>query len=162
MASLLAALEWAVEQNAKIIHLSLGTRNERFKDVLEPLCRRAFERGTILVAAATAADALVWPAVLDTAIGVYWSALCDEQTLIHHPDNPVEFGAHGLARPIPGRPQELNFRGSSFAAARVTARIAQLLGSDSNMNCQQARSVLANVARIERLGGPFGGEKPPL
>ncbi|GKT09214.1 S8 family serine peptidase [Desulforhabdus sp. TSK] len=153
MAALLAALEWAVEQNAKIIHLSLGTRNERFKEVLEPLCRSAFERGTILVAAATAADALIWPAVLDTVIGVYWNALCDEETLIHHPDNPVEFGAHGLPRPIPGRPQELNFRGSSFAAARVTARIAELLVSDPDMNCQQARSALAHLARIERL--PF-------
>lgn len=152
MAALLAALEWAVEQNVKIIHLSLGTRNERFKEVLEPLCRGAFERGTILVAAATAADALVWPAVLDTVIGVYWNPLCDEETLIHHPGNPVEFGAHGSPRPIPGRPQELNFRGSSFAAARVTARITQLLASDATINCQQARSALANVARIERLG----------
>lgn len=153
MASLLGALEWAVKKEVKLIHLSLGSRNEYYRDTVEQLCRDAFEKGIILVAASTLPDASIFPAEFDTVIGVYWNRNCDEETLVYHPDSPVEFGAHGSPRPIPGRPQELNFRGSSFAAARVTARVAALIEQNLQADCEQVRKILAGLARTERLHG---------
>ncbi len=124
---LLAALEWAVNHNIKIIHLSLGTEREEYRADLENLCQCAYDRGIVIIAAARSPDDRVYPSVFETVIGVYWNHECDENSVIYHTGNLVEFGAHGWPRAIPGMPQEQNFRGNSFAVAHVTARAAMLL-----------------------------------
>jgi hypothetical protein len=153
MAVLVAALEWALRKNVKIIHLSLGTVHERYRATMEGLCQAAFDTGKILVAAAARPDAWIYPAVFPTVIGVYWNPACDEDALIYHPGNPVEFGAHGWPRALPGCPQGHNFRGSSFAAARVTARIARFIAVNPDAGCEEVKGVLASTARVERLQG---------
>jgi hypothetical protein len=45
----------------------------------------------------------------------------------YHPGEKIEFGAYGWPREIPGMPQELNFRGNSFAVAHVTGKVAQIV-----------------------------------
>jgi hypothetical protein len=124
---LLAALERAVAMPAKIIHLSLGTERKGDKAALDKVCRDAHEKDIVIVASARTPDDHVFPAAFETVIGVYWNRECEESSLLYHPGKPVEFGAYGRPRSIPGMPQELNFCGSSFAAARVTARVAQYL-----------------------------------
>lgn len=111
----------------RIIHLSLGTTLERCREPLRTLCVRAAARNTFVVAAARSADDPIYPAFFDTVIGVYQHPACPPEALIHHPGAPVNFGAHSRPRPIPGLPQNQNFRGSSFAAAHVTGRVAAFL-----------------------------------
>ncbi|HSM73518.1 MAG TPA: hypothetical protein VK852_02750, partial [Desulfobacterales bacterium] len=60
---------------------------------------------------------------------------------------PIPFGAHGWPRPLPGLPQERNFRGHSFAAARVTAEVARLLAQNPGGGPDWVRQQLI------RLGG---------
>jgi hypothetical protein len=127
IALLLGALEWAVQQPSKIIHLSLGTELEEYRPELARLCRLAHESNRIIVAAARSPDDLVYPGSFETVIGVCWNREGGQNSLIFHPDKAVEFGAYGRPKPIEGLPQEQNFGGSSFAAARVTAMAAQLL-----------------------------------
>lgn len=129
MAALMAALEWSVSAGSRIIHLSLGTTQARYREPLRTVCRKAAAQNTLVVAAARSADDRIYPAVFDTVIGVYQDPACPPESLIHHPITPVNFGAHGQPRPIPGLPQARNFRGSSFAAAHVTGRVAAYLRS---------------------------------
>lgn len=124
---LFAALEWAVRNRMKIIHLSLGTVNEEDRDALENLCRSAYDKDIMIIAAARSHDDLIFPAVFETVIAAYHHPECDGARVIHHPNCPIEFGACGYPRPLPGLPRELNFRGHSFAAAHITAGAARIL-----------------------------------
>jgi len=124
---LLAAIRWAIRKKVSLIHLSLGLENEAYRQDLERLCRKAFETGTIVVASARGPDDHIYPGIFETVIGVYWCRECETDDIVYHPESDIEFGAHGHPRPLPGMPQERNFRGSSFAAARVTAIAARYL-----------------------------------
>ncbi len=124
---LLTAMKWALKKEVNIIHLSLGSEKLASRQHLQPLCLEAFERNIITVAAARTADDHVYPSMFKTVIGVYWNRECEMDCIVYHPGNTIEFGAYGQPRALPGMPQELNFRGSSFAAAHVTGMAARLL-----------------------------------
>jgi subtilisin family serine protease len=125
-----AALQWAIEAEMKIIHLSLGTERKQDRRPLARLCQAAYRKGIIILAAARGYDDAVYPAVFQSVIGVYWNRTCESGAIIFHPDNPIQFGAWGYPRPLPGMDQKHNFRGSSFAVAHVSVKVAQILVSD--------------------------------
>jgi subtilisin family serine protease len=143
---LLGALKWAVDRNIKIIHLSLGTARETYRDELESLCQYAFDKGTVILAAARSPDDRVFPAVFETVMGVCWDRGCDETSVRYYPGKNVEFGAYGWPRIIPGLPQAKNFRGNSFAAAHITARAAQLLERNLGADPLQIKQMLIKMA----------------
>lgn len=145
---LLAALEWAIRHNIEIIHLSLGTEREEYRADLEKLCRRAYHKGIVILAAARSPDDRVYPSAFETVIGVYRNRDCDENSVVYHPGSPVEFGAHGFPRAIPGIPQERNFCGNSFAVAHVTARAVQVLEKHPNAGVDTVKDKLAETAYI--------------
>ncbi len=146
MPTLIAALEWAVSGGFRIIHLSLGTTRTRYRAPLQALCQEAAERNIVVVAAARTAADRIYPAVFDTVIGVCQAPGCPPGRLIHHPGAPVNFGAHGQPRPIPGLPQERNFRGSSFAAAHVTGRVAAFLEDHPDADAAVLMQALQKLA----------------
>jgi subtilisin family serine protease len=146
---LMAALEWAVEKNMKIVHLSLGTEREEDRNALSVVCGIAHEKDIVVVASARSFDDEVFPASLDSVIGVCWDKECDEDSLIYYSDAPIEFGAYGFPRPLPGMPKEANFRGHSFAAAHITARAAQLLEKNPSGGVAWVREELAQRARMK-------------
>lgn len=124
---LIAALKWAVEKNMNIIHMSLGVKRETHRAELERLCQKAFDRNTIIVASARFLEDRIFPSIFSSVIGVCWDKTCGENDIVYYPGEKINFGAHGYPRPLPGLPQHLNFHGASFAAARITARIAEIL-----------------------------------
>jgi len=127
---LVAALEWALAKRIKLIHLSLGSEREEDREPLSRLCQQAYDTGAVIVASARGPDDVIFPAAFETVIGVYWNRDCDKDSVVYHPKASIEFGACGLPRPLPSMPQEMNFRGPSFAAAHVTARAAALLAEN--------------------------------
>ena len=143
---LTSALQWAIDRNMKIIHLSLGAEREKGGERLSELCRAAYKRNLVVVAAARSPHDVVCPSSFDTVIGVYWNRACVPQGLIYHSDNPVEFGACGFPRELPGLPPEFNFRGSSFAAAHVTARAAQFVEENPEASVKWVRKKLIETA----------------
>ena len=143
---LLAALEWAISRQIKVIHLSLGLEGDENRRLLEPLCQTAIDNNLILVASARTRDDQVCPAVLGSVIGVHWEKSCSEDQFIYNEDSPIEFGAYGYPRPLPGRPAHLNYQGSSFAAARLTGEIANLLHEHPEADISRIRKLLANQA----------------
>lgn len=124
---LMIALKWAIEAKIKIIHLSLGTEVETYREDFNALCRTAHDSGIIILAAARSPHDSIIPAVFQTVIGVFWDRHCGKEMISHHPGEKIEFGAYGWPREIPGMPQEMNFRGNSFAVAHVTGKVAQIV-----------------------------------
>ena len=145
---LIAALRWVIENNFKIVHLSLGTKCPDTKSLLEDLCQLAFEKKIIVVASARGPRDDIYPAVFETVIGVYWNDKCSEPLLIYHPRSRIEFGAYGWPRPLPGRPQHQNFCGSSFAAAHVTGLIARMLNKFPHADLLEVKRILADKSQI--------------
>lgn len=142
-----AALAWAIEAKMNVIHLSLGTTQRRHRKPLEALCRAARENGSVVLAAARSHDDRIYPAALPSVIGVYWNRDCRPGDIVHHPDTPIQFGAWGQPRPLPGLDQRRNFHGSSFAVAHVSVRVAQLLADDEHADSAEVMRALVRIAK---------------
>jgi subtilisin family serine protease len=153
-ALLLAAMQWAIRARVNIIHLSLGTERSEYRGDLKQLCRDAVRKDIVIIAAARALEDQVFPAIFDEVIGVYWNHDCENGSLIYYPEKSVEFGAYGRPRALPGIPQELNFSGSSFAAAHVTAMAADILEDNPVAGIVWVKKMLQKKAKedIDRNG----------
>jgi len=127
--SLVAACEWAIEQRADVVNLSLGTTNVDHRAPLGGVVARLRDSGAVVVAAG-AQDGVAWlPGTLPGAWGVTldWSLPRDRCRLVALADEEASFEASGFPRPIPGVPPERNLKGLSFAVANVTGLLASLL-----------------------------------
>ncbi len=144
---LIEALAWAMENKFRIIHLSLGVENEIFVHELDRLCQMACDKNIIILASAKGPQDRTYPAFFQTVIGVYWNHDCNWGQMVFHPDSKIEFGAHGWPRPIPGLPQEQNFRGHSFAVAHVTARVSTLVQKYPQKDLWWIKKQLARESR---------------
>jgi hypothetical protein len=144
---LLAALRWSIDAEMKVIHLSLGTEKEADRAPLDSLCKQAHDNGIIIIASARSPDDMVFPAAFETVIGACWDKDCDDISLSHYPESPIEFGACGLPRSLPGLAKRMNFQGHSFAAAHVTARAARLLADNPDRGTAWVRKKLAEDAQ---------------
>jgi hypothetical protein len=146
---LAAALAWAVDNEVRVIHLSLGTRAAAGREALEGLCRKAHAKGLVVVAAATSTSEWIYPAVFETVIGVTWHRKCRAARWVFFPGSPIEFGACGHPRRLSGMTPEHNFSGSSFAAAHVTARVASFLETHPGADLTTIRETLIREASTD-------------
>jgi hypothetical protein len=120
-ASLAAALDWLADRNVDLVNISLGLRDDR--DVLRLACARALERGVLLVAAAPAQGAVVYPAAYSGVLRVTGDARCapGEYTWLDSSQARIGACAGGLDH-VPGNPGG----GASCAVAHVTGELARL------------------------------------
>lgn len=131
--ALVRGIEWAVERDARIINLSLGTANALHADRLGEAVRAALARGAIVVSARET-DGVTWyPGSLDGAIGVIANAAVqrDEIRTERTPSGALRIGASIYPRPIPGIEKERNVSGISFAVANVSGFLARALEADT-------------------------------
>jgi len=146
---LMAAMQWAIRVRVNIIHLSLGTERPEYRKDLKQLCQDAVSKDIVIIASARSLEDKVFPAIFDEVIAVYWNHDCKNGSLIYYPEKKVEFGAYGRPRALPGIPQELNFGGSSFAAAHVTAMAADILADNPMAGIGWVKEMLRKKAKEE-------------
>lgn len=118
------AIEWAIRSDMKIINLSLGTSNPSHEARLKALCDEAEKQKILVVASGLPERAHSYPAIFPNVIGVAGDEHCDWDSYFYVEGDPIQFRAHPQPRPIPGIPQERNFKGHSFASAHIGALIA--------------------------------------
>jgi hypothetical protein len=119
-AQIAAALEWLVDSGAALVNLSVGLR--RAAACLRLACERAEAAGVILVASAPARGAPVYPAAYAQCIAVSGDARCADQEVSWLGSANADFGAHPFLLH-----SDSHSGGASYAAARVSGRIARLL-----------------------------------
>ncbi len=141
------AIRWCAGEEMDVVNLSLGTTSAEALDLLQAACRDATAAGCLLVAAAGPELERSYPAGFgDLVLGV------DED-----PDSgPWQCRVRsGAAIPLTacGHPREMdqallsrNFRGSSFAAARVSALAARQLEQRPGLDRDGMLEVLAGTA----------------
>jgi subtilisin family serine protease len=113
-----AALGWAVEQGARLINMSFGVRSDR--ELLRAACAAAQAAGAVLLAAAPARGAAVFPAAYPGVIRVSGDARCAPGELSLLESAQADFGA--CPRTSDGR-----VRGASAAVAQLTGKAAAFL-----------------------------------
>jgi subtilisin family serine protease len=118
---LILGLEWALDQRASFINLSLGTQNRNHSDRLQSVIARAQESGSRIVSARTLGDAPCFPGSLPGVIGVEVDSTLPRDQIRYSDD--LAF-ASPFPRPIPGVPPERNLHGISFAVANVTGYLS--------------------------------------
>lgn len=149
---LTTALAWCIDQGVHIIHLSLGVENRAYAGELADLCRQACRENILVLASAEGPDSRIYPACLDSVIGVWGRPDCPWDQVQFHPGARVQFSAHPHPRPIPGLPRENNFKGHSFAVAHVTARVARLRRENPGKSPDWIREALAQ--KVETVSPP--------
>ena len=136
------ALSYALQAGARVVNLSLGMEAANAPS-LRALCRDAARAGILLVASArNGANGASVPASYDEVIGVKGDGRLGEDTLMYRPGVPCECLASPWPRSLPGLPRERNFRGNSFAAARVSGAIACLLEESPAADLDTMREML--------------------
>ncbi len=118
---LVMGLEWALDQGADFINLSLGTRNQNHRDRLLSSIDRSIRAGSQIISARHMDGVPCFPGCMAGVIGVEVdAALSRDEVRI------VDDLAHAspFPRPIPGVPPEKNLHGISFAVANVTGFLA--------------------------------------
>ncbi len=139
-----AALDHAVTGGGRVVNLSLAVGEDAGSRPLGALCRRAAAEGVIIVASArNGARRACYPAMLPDVIGVSADGRLGERSLRYVAGGTFECRASGWPRPLPGVPREKNFRGHSFAAARVSGAVACLLESFPDAKLDDVRRLLA-------------------
>ncbi|MFA6148048.1 MAG: S8 family serine peptidase [bacterium] len=137
------ALAYALQAGARVVNLSLGMEATPNAPDLRDLCRDAAREGIILVASArNGSNGTSIPASYDEVIGVKGDGRLGENTLMYRPGCPCECLASPWPRSLPGLPRERNFRGNSFAAARVSGAIACLLEASPDAGLETLREIL--------------------
>lgn len=147
IAVLEAGLRWAIAQRLAIINLSLGTTNPDHRQRLAPLVTQAHTAGLIIVASAPPGRTDIWPAALPGVIGVAGDDTCGWDEHRYLLDDPIPVRAHPQPRPIPGLPQERNFRGHSCAAAHIAGALASLADQSANLTVSEAIAYLQQTTK---------------
>jgi len=132
------AISWCAGAGVDLVNLSLGTTRAEALDVLEAACRGAVEAGVLLVAAAGPERERSYPAGFgDLVIGVDEDPGVDEWQCRLRAGAAIPLAACGRPRDVEREKVPRNFRGSSFAAARVSAMAARLLAGKPGMGREE-------------------------
>jgi len=147
-AQLIKALEWCMENQVRLINLSLGTIDYRDCDPIKDIVNKAYNRGFIIVAACNNRDIITYPASLENVIGVksYKSNTLKGCEYTYH-ENPVD----GIDIIAPGTDPSYDEHGfypaNSYAAPRVTALVYNMLSQKPEMSFTEVKKELWKKAK---------------
>jgi len=117
------ALDWLAAQGVEIITMSFGLREDR--PVLRQACEQALARGCVLLGAAPAQGAPVYPSAYPGVVRVTGDARCGPGVYSHLDSPQADIGACAYWRK--GDQEQRQIGGASFAVPYVAGRMARLL-----------------------------------
>ena len=119
---------WAVDHDARVINLSLGTPKPERGAMLREAVAYATARRALVVSAREVGEVPWLPGSLAGVVGVCLDPHCARDMIgARLTTEGFVVDASGLPRPIPGVPPERNLSGVSFAVANVSGFLARLL-----------------------------------
>ena len=142
---LLAALEFAVEQEWDVLNLSLGT--ESSYEQLARLADKAYYQGMLWIAAKdNKRNKVGYPAGLASVVGVDMDYFENPLNFRFHPERVTEVEASGVYvdAPTPGGGWQ-QFTGTSFACPQIAGIAAKLREHFPDLTAFQLKAALASL-----------------
>jgi subtilisin family serine protease len=142
-----AGLEWAIDQGAGVINLSLSSRSEAMFPVFHDLADRAYFADSLLVCAANNVAVASYPSLFAAVISVAAHDVRDPDVWFYNPDPPVEFGAYGLDVDVAWKDGgRIVATGNSFAAPHIAGYAARIRSAHPDASPFEIKSILAATA----------------
>jgi subtilisin family serine protease len=142
-----AGLEWAIDQGASVINLSLSSRSEAMFGVFHDLADRAYFAGALLVCAANNVAVASYPSLFASVISVAAHDVRDPDVWFYNPAPPVEFGAYGLDVDVAWKGGgRIIATGNSFAAPHIAAYAARIRAAHPAASPPEVKAILAATA----------------
>ncbi|HET7029843.1 MAG TPA: S8 family serine peptidase [Candidatus Limnocylindrales bacterium] len=142
-----AGLDWAIEQGASIVNLSLSSRSEAMFATLHELVDRAYFANTLLVCAANNVAVASYPSLFAAVVSVAAHDVRDPGVWFYNPLPPVEFGAYGLDVDVAWKDGgRIVATGNSFAAPHIAAYAARIRAAHPGATPFEVKTILAATA----------------
>jgi subtilisin family serine protease len=126
MTRVIRAIDWCLENDIRIINLSLGTVNQNHRDLFVAAVDRVNGSGAVLISAYEMNGQPMLPGSLPGVIAVSAAPDCPrEEYRVTERNGKRVFCAPPFPRDIPGVPREHNLNGVSFAVAHLSAHLAR-------------------------------------
>jgi subtilisin len=140
-------LEWAIDQGASVINLSLSSRSEALFGLFHDLADRAYFAGALLVCAANNVAVASYPSLFAAVISVAAHDVRDPDVWFYNPAPPVEFGAYGLDVDVAWKGGgRIIATGNSFAAPHIAAYAARIRAAHPAASAPEVKAILAATA----------------
>lgn len=151
------ALEFCEEQDVKLIHLSLGTREYSDFPEIETKINALLEKETVIVAALSNEGILTYPACINGVIGVKEDNREKEFNYLYADDAIDNINFLAPANHLIRMGDKLEFieSSNSFAAPVITAKVIEILHKDLNMSIEKVEEKLKENAVCHVSTGCF-------
>ena len=140
---LIAGVQWALDQNIRVLNMSLTTSKTAYIPRLNELCERAYVQNSIIVAAKRNFGDLGCPAIFSSVISVDREEYVEKLRVRYHPREIIEFDARGTQIKVlaPGGGYAVQ-TGTSFATPHVSGMVALLLEVYPGLTAAEAKAAL--------------------
>jgi subtilisin family serine protease len=146
-AAFLTGLEWAVENGAQLMNLSLSSKSERLFPFFHEIVDQAYFKHVALVCAVNNVPGLSFPSTFSSVFSVAAHAIPDAETFFYNPSPPVEWGAWGVDVPIGWKDGTSTVAtGNSFAAPHMCGLVARIMSKHPGLTPFEVKTVLAAIA----------------
>jgi subtilisin family serine protease len=142
-----AGLEWAIDQGASVINLSLSSRSDALFATLHDLVDRAYFANTLLVCAANNVVVASYPSLFAAVVSVAAHDVRDPDVWFYNPRPPVEFGAFGLDVDVAWKDgTRIVATGNSFAAPHIAGYATRIRAAHPTTTPFEVKTILAATA----------------
>jgi len=146
-AAFAAGLEWAIEQGASVVNLSLSSKSDSMFATFHELADAAYFANVLLVSAANNVPGPSYPSLFAAVVSVAAHDIADPWAWFYNPSPPVEFGAYGLDVDVAWRDGGRIFAtGNSFAAPHVAGLAALIRAKHPEVTPFEVKAILAATA----------------
>ncbi len=146
-AAFAAGLDWAIEQGASVVNLSLSSKSDALFAAFHELADAAYFANVLLVSAANNVPGPSYPSLFAAVVSVAAHDVADPWTWFYNPAPPVEFGAYGLDVDVAWRDGgRILATGNSFAAPHVAGIAALIRAKHPGISPFEVKAVLAATA----------------
>jgi subtilisin family serine protease len=146
-AAFAAGLEWAIDQGAAVINLSLSSRSEAMFAVFHDLADRAYFADALLVCAANNVPVASYPSLFASVVSVAAHDVRDPAVWFYNPRPPVEFGGFGLDVDVAWKGGgRIVATGNSFAAPHIAGYATRIRAAHPGATPFEIKTILAATA----------------
>lgn len=146
---LMKAIQWCIENEIRIVNLSLGTIDFRDFDEVRYCINEAAEKGMIIVAACNNKNVYTVPACLTNVIGVKCRKFYTNDQFDFHvyPFNGIDISASGrhYLTDVNGNSRYTN-PSNSFASPLIVAKVYKLIRENSCISLEEIKQKLFDMA----------------